>query len=47
MHIYKITYSFEQAIHSFSVMAEDQDIAIAMLEREHAGATLVMLEQVA
>jgi len=46
MHVYKITYSLD-GIHTFSVMAKDETEATAMLEREHAGATLIMLVEVA
>lgn len=46
MQIYQITYSLDGAIHTFSVMAADENAATAILEREHAGATLITLAQV-
>jgi hypothetical protein len=46
MHVYQITYSLDGAIHTFSVMVENEAAAEAILEREHAGATLITLVQV-
>ena len=45
MGIYKITYSVGGAVYTFEVMATSEEGAVAILNREHPDATLVMLSQ--
>lgn len=47
MHVYQITYSLDRQIHTFSLFAENEAEAEAMLQREHAGAVAIALVEVA